>query len=111
MTGSDLASRAYDQALHFGPLFHLMREAVELRPGWPFHELPLSDGETVRARAVVIATGVTYRRLGVPSLERLVGRGVYYSPAVSEAPAMAGRPVFVVGGGNSAGQAAVHLAR
>ncbi len=111
VTGSDLASRAYEQALHFGALFHVMREVVELRPGSLFHELTLSDGRVVRARSVVIATGVTYRRLDVPSLERLVGRGVFYSPAVSEAPAMAGRPVFVVGGGNSAGQAAVHLAR
>ncbi|HEX2046591.1 MAG TPA: FAD-dependent oxidoreductase [Acidimicrobiales bacterium] len=111
VAGSDLASRAYAQALHFGALFHIMREVVELRPGSPFHELTLSDGEVVRARSVVVATGVTYRRLDVESLERLVGRGVFYSPAVSEAPAMAGRPVVVVGGGNSAGQAAVHLAR
>ena len=111
VTGSDLASRAYEQALHFGAHFHLMRESVCLRPGSPWHEVELSDGETVRARAVVIATGVTYCRLGVPSLERLVGRGVFYGPAVSEAPAMAGHPVFIVGGGNSAGQAAVHLSR
>lgn len=111
VTGSDLASRAYTQALHFGALFHLMRDVVELRPGSRVHDLTLSDGEVVRARSVVVATGVTYRRVGVPSLERLVGRGVFYSPAVSEAPAMAGRPAFVVGGGNSAGQAAVHLAR
>ncbi|HEX2117734.1 MAG TPA: FAD-dependent oxidoreductase, partial [Acidimicrobiales bacterium] len=111
VTGTDLASRAYEQALHFGARFHIMRDVVELRPGVPWHEMSLSDGQEVRARSVVIATGVTYRRLGVPSLERLVGRGVFYSPAVSEAPAMAGRPVYVVGAGNSAGQAAVHLAR
>ena len=111
VTGSDLASRAYEQALHFGARFHLMRDALQLRPGHPFHELVLSDGQALRARAVVVATGVTYRRLGVPSLERLLGRGVFYSPSVSEAPAMAGQPVFIAGGGNSAGQAAVHLAR
>lgn len=93
VTGSDLASRAYEQALHFGAHFHLMRESVRLRPGFPWHEVDLSDGETVRAGAVVVATGVTYCRLGVPSLERLVGRGVFYGPAVSEAPAMAGQPV------------------
>ncbi len=111
VSGSDLAARAYEQALHFGAHFHLMRESAELRPGVPHHELTLSDGRDVRARAVLIATGVTYCRLDVPSLERLVGRGVFYGPAVSEAPAMAAEPVFVVGGGNSAGQAAVHLAR
>ena len=111
ITGSDLAARAHTQALHFGALFHVMREVVELRPGARSHELALSDGQVVRARSVVVATGVTYRRLPIPSIERLVGRGVFYSPAVSEAPAMAGEPVFVVGGGNSAGQAAVHLAR
>lgn len=109
--GSALARRAYEQALHFGVSFHFMRETTQLRPGFPYHALGLSDGKEVRARAVVVATGVTYRRLGVPSLERLIGRGVYYGPAVSEAPAMASQPVFVVGGGNSAGQTAVHLAR
>ncbi|HJV09840.1 MAG TPA: FAD-dependent oxidoreductase, partial [Acidimicrobiales bacterium] len=62
VTGSDLASRAYEQALHFGADFHLMRDSVCLRPGAAWHELDLSDGETVRARAVVVATGVTYCR-------------------------------------------------
>ena len=59
----------------------------------------------------MIATGVDYRRLDVPELESLVGRGVYYGAAVSEAPSMVGEDVYVVGGGNSAGQAALHLAR
>jgi thioredoxin reductase (NADPH) len=60
---------------------------------------------------VVIATGVSYRRLGVPELESLVGAGVFYGAATAEAPAVADKPVFVVGGGNSAGQAALHLAK
>ncbi|MGH9263892.1 MAG: FAD-dependent oxidoreductase [Acidimicrobiales bacterium] len=111
ISGSDLAVRAYDQAWHFGASFRLLRDTLELRPGAPCHTLSLSDGEEIQARAVVVATGVAYRRLAAPSLERLVGRGVFYGPAVSEAPAMAGQPVFVVGAGNSAGQAAVHLAR
>ncbi len=110
IAGNDLAANAFRQAFHFGAVFHLMREVTALRPGSP-HRLSLSDGHEVEARTVVVATGVTYRRLGIPSLEQLVGRGVYYGPAVSEAPAMTGQPVFVVGGGNSAGQAAVHLAR
>jgi thioredoxin reductase len=63
------------------------------------------------ARSVIIATGATYRQLGLPSLEDLQGRGVFYGAGVSEAPAMRGQKVFVVGGGNSAGQAAVHLAK
>ena len=63
------------------------------------------------ARTVIIATGATYRRLGIPALEDLQGRGVFYGAAVSEAPAMRGRNVFVAGGGNSAGQAALHLAK
>ena len=111
ISGSDLAVRAFAQARHFGTEFHLLRESLQLRPGFPHHRLTLSDGSEVRARAVVIATGVTYRRLGIASLEALVGRGVFYGPAVTEAAAMAGQPVCVVGGGNSAGQAAVHLAR
>ena len=60
---------------------------------------------------MVIATGATYRRLGIPALEDLQGRGVFYGPAASEAPAMAGRKVFVAGGGNSAGQTALHMAK
>src|SRR5699024_561157 len=73
--------------------------------------LGLRDGTELQARAVVVATGMDWRRLGVPSLEALVGAGVFYGAAVSESRAMAGRHVFVVGGGNSAGQAALHLAR
>jgi thioredoxin reductase (NADPH) len=111
ISGSDLAVRAYDQAWFFGASFRLLRETLVLRPGVPCHTLSLSDGEEVQARAVVVATGVAYRRLAAPSLESLVGRGVFYGPAVSEAPSMAGQPVYVVGAGNSAGQAAVHLAR
>jgi thioredoxin reductase (NADPH) len=73
--------------------------------------LALSDGSSVRARTVVVATGAEWRRLGVDSLEALQGRGVFYGAAVSEARAMTGKNVFVLGGGNSAGQAAVYLAR
>jgi thioredoxin reductase (NADPH) len=60
---------------------------------------------------VIIATGVTYRRLGIPKLDRFVGNGVFYGAAGVEAPAMAGQEVYVIGGANSAGQAALHLAR
>jgi thioredoxin reductase (NADPH) len=111
VSGTDLANRAYEQALHFGAQFHVMRESLMLHPGTPYHRITLSDGHEVKARTVVVATGVTYRQLGVASVERLVGRGVFYSPAMSEAPAMKSQPVFIVGAGNSAGQAAVHMAR
>jgi thioredoxin reductase (NADPH) len=71
----------------------------------------ISDGSVVRCRTVVVATGVDYRRLGIPQLEDLVGRGVFYGATVSEAPSTAGKHVCVVGGGNSAGQAVLHLAK
>jgi thioredoxin reductase (NADPH) len=74
-------------------------------------KLGLADGAELTARAVVLATGATYQRLGVPRLEVLVGAGVFYGGGITEAPTMTGEHVFVVGAGNSAGQAAVHLAR
>ena len=70
----------------------------------------LADGSEARSRTVIIATGMSYRRLGIPSLEALTGVGVFYGAATSEAQAVKDREVFVVGGANSAGQAAVHLA-
>jgi thioredoxin reductase (NADPH) len=111
VSGYKLAYSAFHQAWSFGARFHFMRQAVGLRAEGDDRLVELSDGTTARASAVVIACGVTYRRLEVPSLEALLGRGVFYGAAVSEAPAMEGRRVFVVGGGNSAGQAAAHLAR
>jgi thioredoxin reductase len=111
VSGNQLAFSAYKQAWVFGCTFHFMRAATRLSSEDGLHRLDLSDGTAVRARSVVVATGASWRRLGVPELEALSGRGVFYGAAVSEAPAMRGRHVFVVGGGNSAGQAAVHLSR
>lgn len=71
----------------------------------------LSDGTEVEGRAVIAATGVSYQRLGVPSLEALSGAGVFYGAAVTEALATQGQEVYVVGGANSAGQAAMHLSK
>ena len=71
----------------------------------------LADGHQIAAKAVIVATGIAWRRLGVPRLEALVGSGVFYGAAGSETQAMEGRDVFVVGAGNSAGQTALHLAR
>jgi thioredoxin reductase (NADPH) len=112
VSGSKLAFQAYQQAWFFGATFLFMRQPERLaRAADGRYRLSLSDGSTITARTVVIATGATYRELGVPALEALHGRGVFYSAGVSEAPAMRGRKVFVVGGGNSAGQAAMHLAK
>ncbi|MBO0682358.1 MAG: FAD-dependent oxidoreductase [Candidatus Dormibacteraeota bacterium] len=111
VSGDDLTNRALEQAWLFRSDFVIGREATGLRPRGTGRVLRLSDGSEVAARTVVIATGVTWRRLNVPSLEALVGSGVYYGAAGGEARALAGRPVFVVGAGNSAGQAAIHLAR
>ena len=115
IAGSELALRAYEQAWTFGAGFHFMDAVAGLRPGdgggEQDHTLALAGGREVRARSVVLATGVTYRRLDAPGLDALAGAGVFYGASVSEAPAMAGLTVHIVGGGNSAGQAAVHLAR
>jgi thioredoxin reductase len=111
ITGSKLAFQAYQQAWFFGTEFVFMRQPEELVREDDHYRLKLSDGATLTARTVIIATGATYRRLGLPSLEDLHGRGVFYGAGVSEAPAMRGQKVFVVGGGNSAGQAAMHLAK
>lgn len=111
VSGSTLAFQTYQQAWSFGTTFLFMRQVTGLSAAAGHYRLGLSDGHAVSARTVVIATGATYRQLGVPSLEELQGRGVFYGAAVSEAPAMRGKNVFVVGGGNSAGQAAMHLAK
>ncbi|MGX5657295.1 FAD-dependent oxidoreductase [Geodermatophilus nigrescens] len=111
ISGSRLAFSAYQQAWAFGARFHFMRQGSGLETTADgLHRVALSDGTTACARTVVVATGASWRRLGVPELEALTGRGVFYGAAVTEAPAMRGRHVFVVGGGNSAGQAAVYLA-
>jgi thioredoxin reductase (NADPH) len=111
VSGSDLANRAMEQAWLFGTEMLLGQRAVGLRADGDRRVVGTADGSRLRARAVVIATGVSWRRIGVPRLESLVGAGVFYGAAGAEADAVAGEHVVVVGGGNSAGQAAVHLAK
>ena len=111
VSGGELTFRAWEQALLFGARFVFMQRAIGLEARGNERVILLSDGSEVIARAAVIASGVAYRRLGIPTLERLVGAGVYYGAAGTEAPAMAGEEVYVVGGANSAGQAALHLSR
>jgi thioredoxin reductase (NADPH) len=110
VSGAELAWRAYQQAWNFGAHLVYGNPAVALAEDGAVRVLTLQDGSQVRSRAVVIATGMSYRRLQAPGLESLAGAGVFYGAATVEAQAMAGKPVFVVGGGNSAGQAALHLA-
>ena len=111
ISGARLAFSAFHQAWSFGATFLFMRTATGLTVDGDERVLALSDGTAVRTRTLVVANGVSYRRLGVPELDELQGRGVFYGAAVTEAPNLVGRSVVVVGGGNSAGQAAVHLAR
>ncbi|RBY91069.1 FAD-dependent oxidoreductase [Blastococcus sp. TF02A-30] len=111
LTGAELARRAYQQAWVFGARFGFMQEVAHLEQGPDGIVVSLHTGGLVVARAVVLATGAAYRRLGVPALEELHGAGVFYGAAASEAPLVAGKDVYLVGGANSAGQAALHLAR
>jgi thioredoxin reductase (NADPH) len=112
LSGVDLAFRAELQAIKFGARVAVPRRAQKLQassiPG--FYEIVLDDGSILRGRAVVIATGARYRRLGLPDEERLTGAGIYYAATEIEARACKGREAVVVGGGNSAGQAAMFLA-
>lgn len=111
ISGAELAARAFEQAILFGTEMIYGNVAAGLRVDGDLRIVELADGTDVPARAVVIATGVSYRTLDIPSLEPFNGVGVFYGAAMSEAAAIAGQDVFVVGGSNSAGQAAVHLAR
>jgi len=111
VSGDDLTYRALEQAWLFGADIVLAQSCTGLAVRGRDRVVLLADGSEVMSRTVVIATGVAWRRLDVPALEALVGAGVFYGAAGSEARAMVGQDVFVVGAGNSAGQAAIHLAR
>jgi thioredoxin reductase (NADPH) len=112
VSGADLAFRAELQAVKFGVRVATPRHAQKLqpsaRPG--YYEVTLDDGAVLLGRAVIIATGARYRRLGVPDEDRFQGAGLYYAATELEARALKGKEVVVVGGGNSAGQAAMFLA-
>jgi thioredoxin reductase (NADPH) len=108
--GRDLMERAERQAVGFGAGFVTARKAVGLRAEGQDRVLTLSHQREVRSRTIVISTGVSYRRLEVPGLDSFIGAGVVYGATFSETRALEGLPVHVLGGGNSAGQAAVQLA-
>jgi thioredoxin reductase (NADPH) len=111
LSGADLAGRAYRQAWFFGASFVIGRSATELRVDGDERVIVLDDGSEVRTRAVILATGVSYRRLRSGNLDDMVGRGVFYGAPVAEAPGLAGEPVIVVGGGNSSAQMALYMSR
>lgn len=108
--GGELGRRAFEQAVRLGADVVITRQVTALRPGEGYYELVLDGGDVVRARAVLLATGVDWRRLAVPAIDRLLGCGVYYGAARTEALAARGQAVYLVGGGNSAGQAAMFFA-
>jgi thioredoxin reductase (NADPH) len=111
VSGADLAKAAREQALRFGAEILILREGVrgEFEPGKGTGFL--ADGTKIVAHATICSTGVSYRRLNLPNEEQLLGAGVHYGAGASEAVLCANEHVFVVGGGNSAGQAAMHFAR
>jgi thioredoxin reductase (NADPH) len=111
ISGHDLTRRACEQAWIFGAHMVFSQPIAGLSCRGRDRVVHLADGSDITARAVIVATGITWRSLGVPRVEALVGAGVFYGAAGSETTAMASRDVFVVGAGNSAGQAALHLAR
>src|SRR3954453_18689596 len=111
VSGGQLAERARRQAVRFGAELLLTRDVVSLEAHGPKRGVRLDDGRGLAAHAVVLASGISYRSLGVDGADDLTGRGVYYGSAMTEAVECADRDIYVVGGANSAGQAAVYLSR
>jgi thioredoxin reductase (NADPH) len=111
LSGAELARRAVAQAVRFGVEILNPQEATGLRREDPYRIVTLSDGSEVSCHALVVATGVSYRKLAVPDIDRLTDAGVYYGAAMTEALACKGEDVYLVGGANSAGQAAMYFAR
>ncbi|MBW4470145.1 MAG: FAD-dependent oxidoreductase [Stenomitos rutilans HA7619-LM2] len=110
LSGADLARRAVTQARRFGVEI-LAQEAIDIRVEDPYRIVKLADGSEVSCHALMIATGVSYRKLNVPGIDQLNGAGVYYGAAMTEAIACGGEDVYIIGGANSAGQAAMHFSK
>jgi thioredoxin reductase (NADPH) len=111
LSGGDLTRRAVAQASRFGAEILTPLDAAGIRVQDPYRFVTLTDGSEISCHALLIATGVSYRKLDVPGVEKLTGAGVYYGAAITEALACRGKDVFIVGAGNSAGQAAVYLSK
>src|SRR5580704_7965197 len=111
ISGSELATRAAAQARRFGAEVLLARRLADITREGPGYVACLSDGATVRSRAMLLASGVEWRRLEVPGIDELLGSGVYYGAGPSEAVTCSGCQVAIIGGGNSAGQAVIRFSR
>jgi thioredoxin reductase (NADPH) len=111
VSGAQLTLRARMQAQKFGAELLTTREVVGLDVKGSARGIRFADGGTIGAHSIILATGVTYRQLSAPGLEELTGRGVYYGSALTEASACIDQDVYIVGGANSAGQAAVYLSK
>jgi thioredoxin reductase (NADPH) len=111
LTGADLARRAFTQARRFGAEILSPQEAVGFRVDGPYRFVKLRDGSEISCHALLVASGLSWRRLDVPGIEPLQEAGVYYGAAMTEAQMCAGEDVYVVGGANSAGQAAVYFSQ
>jgi thioredoxin reductase (NADPH) len=111
VSGAQLTNRARRQAAKFGAEVLTTRDVVGLEVNGSARSVRFADGSGIDAHTVILATGVSYRRLAAPGLDDMTGRGVFYGSALTEAAACSGQDVFIVGGANSAGQAAVYLSR
>ncbi len=111
LSGAELTKRAITQATRFGVEFLAPQEVVSIESKGQYKHINMADGSRVVTRAIVLSTGVAYHKLDNESLDRFTGAGVYYGAATTEAYAFKGQPVYIVGGGNSAGQGAMYLSR
>ena len=111
LTGSDLARRAVAQARRFGAEILTPAECQSVRLNGAYRVLTMSNGNEISTRVLLVATGVQYRKLDVPGAEALAGSGIYYGASLTEALSAKGEELFIVGGGNSAGQAAVYFSQ
>lgn len=111
LSGADLARRAVTQARRFGVEILTPQEATSVRVDDPYRIVTLGDGSEISCHALLVATGVSYRRLNVPGMEKLTGAGVYYGAAMTEALSCRDEDVYIIGGANSAGQAAMYFSK
>jgi thioredoxin reductase (NADPH) len=110
LSGGDLARRAVAQARRFGVEILAPQEVTAMTVDGPYRQLTLADGNSISCYSVVVAVGLTYQKLNAPGVTQLTGAGIYYGASLTEALSCQGQPVYIVGAGNSAGQAAIYLA-
>ena len=110
LSGADLARRAYVQASRFGTEF-LTQRATSLRTEGHYHIIQLADGREISCHVALIAVGVDYRKLDIPGIDQFTGAGVYYGAAMAEAISCRNEDIYIIGGANSAGQAAMHFSK